>query len=416
MRRKFLAAIGLCMSLLLALSGCGAATGDLMANVHAAEKPAAPSEPDSTIIASIGQFSWKLLQESAKNEGNILVSPASVFIALAMTLNGADTTTRTAMLEALSASGLTVDQINAACRDWMSLLMNTNGKTKLSIANSIWYRDGFDADPAFLQRNADFFSAAAKTLDFSQPGAVSTINGWVKNATNGTIDKIVEQIDPDVVMYLINAVYFKAEWKTKFDKAYTYERIFSQPDGDVKVKFLTQTGPMSYMKNDDSQGVLLPYSDGRYAFVALLPDSGLSPRDLVASMDADALASLLASRQDTSVELSMPKFETRYEDSLVNELTALGMGESFAADVADFSLMNAGRRKDLYISEVKHKTFCRVDEDGTEASAVTSVEIRETSLPVGDVQLIFNRPFIYGIVDTTTGLPLFLGILEDPAA
>lgn len=405
------------LSLLLALSGCSTAVaGDLMANVQAAEKPATPSEPDLEYVNSVGEFSWTLLQESAKNEGNVLVSPASVYLALAMTLNGSDTTTRTAMLDALAAQNLSLEQVNAASRDWMTLLMNTGGKTRLSIANSIWYRDGFDADADFLRRNADYFAAAARTLDFSDPAAVTTINGWVKNATNGTIDKIVEKIDPAVVMYLINAVYFKAEWQTKFEAANTFDRTFKKTGGDITVKFMNQVGSMAYLSNDDSQGVLLPYSDGRFAFVAILPEEGKTPRDLVTAMDAAALADLLASREDTSVELSLPKFETRYENSLLEELRALGMGEAFEGGTADFSLMNTGRRKDLFISEVRHKTFCRVDEDGTEAAAVTSVEIQETSAPMGDIRLTFDRPFIYGIVDTITGLPLFLGILDDPAA
>lgn len=414
--RKFISFLILPLVFMMALTGCSpAANGDLMANVRAARQPDSPAEPDMKFVGSVGDFSWKLLQESARQEGNILVSPASVYLALAMTLNGSDTTTRQAMITALSAGDLSLELINEASRDWMALLMNTGGKTRLSVANSIWFRDGFDADPAFLQRNADYFSAAARTLDFDDPAAAGIINGWVSQATQGIIDKIVEQIDRDVVMYLINAVYFKAEWQHKFDPANTHEGFFHGPDGDTTVKFMSDIRSMKYLSDSRTSGVLLPYSDGRFALIVLLPESGVTPRELVSQMNADDLAALMASQQAAGVELLLPKFETRYEDSLIGEMAKLGMGEAFEGGQADFSLMNAGRRKDLYISEIRHKTFCRVDEDGTEAAAVTSVETRVTSVPIGDIRLSFDRPFVYGIIDTVTGLPLFLGILEDPA-
>lgn len=410
------------LCLLLLLTSCIPPTAsdlplgaDLMANVRAAEKPAVPAEPDSAYANSIGSFSWKLFQESAKTDGNVLISPASVYLALGMVLNGADTTTRAAMLNTLAAQNLTVDQINTASRDWMTLLMDTGDKTKLSIVNSIWLRDGFDADKTFLQKNADYYSAAARTLDFADPAAITTINDWVKNATNNKIDKIIDEIRPDVIMYLINAVHFKAEWKTQFEPLITADGQFRSPNGEKTVQYMHQLTEMDYLSSEDGGGVLMPYSDGRFAFVAILPAED-NTQAAVAAMDAAAFAGLLDSRQSLNVQLSLPKFETSFEVSLVDALSSMGMGEAFDPAAADLSLMNSGHRRDLYIGDVKHKTYCRIDEAGTEAAAVTSVEIRETSLPTADKQLDFNRPFIYGIVDTVTGLPLFLGIMEDPAA
>jgi serine protease inhibitor len=414
MKKTLLAMTALMMVLLLSLSGCAAASNDLMAAVHAAEKPANPSEPDQAFVVSVSDFSWNLFRESVKNPGNVLISPASVYIALAMALNGSDTGTRTAMLAALSASGLSLDELNETCRDWMALLMNVGHETKLSIANSIWYRQGFEPDQSFLQRNADFFSAAARALDFNQESALETINGWVKSKTQGKIDKIVDKIDPAVVMYLINAVYFKAEWQTKFtDKSIA--RAFTTPSGSSQATYMHRLGSMDYFKGAGARGISLPYKDGRFAFVAILPDEGTTPQDLLASWSSSQIAQLMAGRIATSVDLRLPKFETRFEDSLKDELAALGMGAAFDPDLADFSLMNKSHEKNLYISEVKHKTYCRVDEEGTEAAAVTSVEVSLTSMPVSDCQLYFDRPFIYGIIDTTTGLPLFLGIMENPA-
>lgn len=420
--KKLSLVITLLLCLLVLVSSCSAPiaadlplSGDLMANIRAVEKPAAPAEPDSTYVNSIGTFSWKLFQESVKKDGNVLISPTSVYLALGMVLNGADTTTRTAMLNALSAQNLTVDQINSASRDWMTLLMDTGDKTKLSIVNSIWLRDGFDADQKFLQQNADYYSAAARTLDFAKPEAISTINEWVKNATNNKIDKIIDEIRPDVIMYLINAVHFKAEWQNQFEPLVTADGQFSTPGGEKTVQYMHQLTVMDYLNSEDGAGVLMPYSDGRFAFAAFLPAENKS-RDAVNAMDAAAFAKLLASRQSLSVQLSLPKFETSFEASLVDALSNMAMGEAFDPAAADLSLMNSGRRKDLYIGDVKHKTYCRIDEAGTEAAAVTSVEIRETSMPESDIELDFNRPFIYGIIDTVTGLPLFLGIMDDPTA
>ncbi len=416
MKKRILLLFSLLLAAAFVLSSCAQPATNLMAGVHAAEWPASPAEPDSKFTGAVSDFSWRLFQESTKNSGNVLISPASVYFALAMTLNGADQDTRTAMLKALSANGLTVDELNKSCRDWATLLMNTNKTTKLSIANSIWYRDGFAADKDFLQRNADFYAAAAKTLDFDQEDSVKTINAWVKDATKGTIDKILDKINPEVMMYLINAVYFKADWQTQFDAAKTAAGKFAAPAGEVDVKYLSRTDSMDYLQADDGEGILLPYKDGRYAFMAILPNEGTAPRDLVLELTAEKAAAMLQGRKTQSVDLRLPKFETRYEDSLLDELKTLGMEVAFDPDQADFSLMNAAHAKNLYISEVKHKTFCRVDELGTEAAAVTSVEVKLTSMPASDHQLNFNRPFIYGIVDTTTGAPLFLGIMENPAA
>ncbi|HBP37318.1 MAG TPA: serine proteinase inhibitor [Clostridiales bacterium] len=408
-------ALGL-IGLALLLTGCAApVSADLMAGVQAAEKPANPDPPAQEFLSAAAKFSWNLLRESAVNPGNVLVSPASVYLALAMTLNGADTSTREAMLDALAARGLSVDELNAACRDWQTLLTASDEKTRLTIANSIWYRQGFNADPAFLQKNADYFAAGARMLDFTQDEAVQIINGWVSQNTQGTIEKILEKISPQAVMYLINTIYFKADWKTPFIKNYTADQSFAAPDGPVAVPFMHRTDNLAYLEQDGLTGILLPYADEQYAFFAILPPSGQTARQMAESAAPTLLSDLLQSSRMASVELSMPLFETDYEDSLVDEMTALGMGKAFQPGDADFSLMSSERSKDLYISEIKHKTFCKINETGTEAAAATLVEISKTGLPSADILLAFDRPFLYGIIDQLTGLPVFLGIMENPA-
>ncbi|HAL73876.1 MAG TPA: serine proteinase inhibitor [Clostridiales bacterium] len=412
MTLKLTTILSLLLVILLAFSGCAVKpAADLMAGVKAAEWPSDPDEPGQSYIASQQKFAWDLLQESLPNPGNILLSPASVYLALAMTLNGSDTTTRQAMLEALSAAGLTLDDINKASRDWTTLLTSQDDKTKLTIANSIWYRDGFNPDQDFLQRNADYFAAAARMLDFSKPEAVDTINSWVSQATSGRIDRMLEEIGPAVVMYLINTIHFKADWQAPFIKNYTAEGNFTAPDGISKAQFMHQTGKMTYLEFKDATGVLLPYADDRFAFFAILPPEDTAPRQLALGNDSSFLNEILASASEKDIELALPAFKTNYSDSLVNELKNLGMDVAFG-NGADFSLMNSSRSKDLFISEVKHKTMIDLNENGTEAAAATLVEISKQGLPQADIILTFDRPFLYGIVDRVTGAPIFIGILE----
>jgi len=411
--------IFICLS--LAFSGCasqGRAT-DLMADIKPSQNSNSPDQIDKNIKKEINAFSADLFKKSAENEGNIMISPISVYLALAMTLNGAEGETKAAMLDVLADQGLTVDMINDACRSWIALLERTDSKTKLEIANSIWFDQDFTPYKPFLQKNADFFNADINKLDFNDPNAPKIINKWVKEATHNTIDKIVNSIDPDVVMYLINAVYFKSNWQTEFNKNNTRDRTFNTPDGPITTPFMHRLGRMTYFSINKATGVALPYADERFAYFALLPDKEMTPREWLAKQDQSLftdLARLVAQKPKYTVQLATPKFEAHYEDSLTDELTELGIGIAFDPDLADFSQMNEQHSKGLYISEVKHKTFIRVDEKGTEASAATSVEVQVTSAPQSDKELIFDRPFLYGVMDLQTGIPLFVGIMENPAA
>ncbi len=410
--------IFICLSLVF--SGCSSqgSAADLMADIKPSQQPTSPAQIEKAIKKEINAFAADLFKESAKNEGNLMISPASVYMALAMPLNGADGETKTAMLDVLADQGLTVDMINQACRSWINLLEKTDSKTKLEIANSIWFDEGFTPYKPFLQSNADHFAADMKKLDFKDKNTPNIINNWVEKATHGTIDKIIDSISPDVVMYLINTVYFHSDWKTQFDKNDTRDRTFNTPEGTVTAPFLQQIGKMPYFLYKNATGIALPYADEKFAYFALLPDKQ-TPREWLAEQGQslfDDLAEMIAKKPEFTVQLAMPKFEARYNDSLLNELTEMGMGIAFDQYNADFSQINEQHTRDLYISEVKHKTFIRVDEKGTEASAATSVEIRETAMPLSDKQLTFDRPFLYGIIDLQTGMPLFVGIMENPAA
>ena len=221
-------------------------------------------------------------------------------------------------------------------------------------------------------------------------------------------------------MFLVNAVYFKSDWQVPFEKNDTRKQVFHAPGKDVEVEFMHRTGRMTVMSGNGATGVALPYDDGQFGFFALLPDGQSSPREWLAKQDKaslfDDIAGMMGQKAGFTVELALPKFESSYEDTLEDELARLGMGIAFDPGRADFSGMSERHAKDLFIGTVRHKTFVRVDEKGTEAAAVTSVGMRLTGMPLIERQLVFDRPFLYGIMDMKAGIPLFVGIMENPAA
>lgn len=377
-----------------------------------------PVVPESRVLAAINRFSAGLLQRSAVNAGNVLVSPVSVFLALAMTLNGADGETRAAMLRTLADQGITADQVNEVSRSLMSLLSRSGDKTTLSIANSIWFEQRFQADKQFLQTNADFYKAGAYKLNFRDPGAKDVINAWVKRETHDLIEQIVEKIDPGTVMFLINTVYFVSDWAKPFEKKQTRRMSFQGPSGAIETEFMHRIDKMGYFTGNGVTGVSLPYADSQFAYFALMPESGESPDQWLEQQDPATLfgniLSLTRQKANFTVELLLPKYKASYEDSLLDELKALGMGIAFNGATADFTLLSENREPGLFITEVKHKTFIRVDEKGTEAAAATSVEIGKSAVGPADIKLTFDKPFLYGILDLKTGLPIFVGILRNP--
>ena len=413
MKNKFKLIICVLLISTMILSGCASHSADLMKGIISKNKDRVPESMDSELNQAILNFTWNLFKESSENPGNIMISAPSAYFALAMTLNGADNETKTEMLKALSADNITLEDLNNGLSDWMTL-MSKDRTAKFLITNSIWLREDYNANKDFLQTNADYYSAYIRSLDFSDASAPDEINKWVKEATNDKIDKIVEEINDDVMMYLINAIYFKGDWKEQFSPNKTREMEFNTPIGKVKTDFMNQRGNIKYLQLDNITGVVLPYLDEQFAFVGLLPAEGQTPKDLINDLSALDLMRLLKNKEVKNIELSLPKFESSYEDSLKNELSNLGMKAPFNPLTANFSFMSEDLIKDLYISEVKQKTYIKVDEKGTEAAAVTSVELEVTSMPVELPRVVFDRPFVYGIVDVTTGIPLFIGIMENP--
>lgn len=373
---------------------------------------------DPKVVTANTQFGFNLFNDIQKIEQdkNIFISPFSISVALAMTLNGASGETEQAMANTLELQGLDSESINVGYAALQHALQTSDPKVILAIANSLWARQDVPFKRDFLQRNTQFFGAEVSTLNFTDPNTLTTINQWVNTNTNGKIEKILDEINPDAVLFLINAIYFKGTWQTEFDPSHTRDGSFHLGTGDEKqVPMMTRTGDYRSYENPEEkfQAISLPYGDGRISMDIFLPYRESDLNTFLDNLNSENWENWISQFHEREVFLSIPKFKLEYEKTLNNPLQSLGMGIAFAPGAADFSRMAdlAVLGRNLYIGEVLHKAVVEVNEEGTEAAAVTSVGIRTTSLPP---QFIADRPFFFAIRDNETQTVLFMGTVVDP--
>lgn len=387
-------------------------------SLFATEGLAAPVEElDERLVDANNGFGLNLFSElvGVESEENIFISPASVITALAMTYNGADGETKRAMEEAMLLKGMSMDEINAAFADLLTILQNPDPKVELTVANSLWAREGFTFNEYFLKRNEDYFGAEVAELNFDDTKAADTINAWVKEKTRNRIDSIVTPpINPETVLFLINAIYFKGEWSDPFDPEMTRNLAFNLHDGSQKdLPVMFKNDDFRYLETEDFQAVSLPYGKNeRVSMYVFLPAANSSLEELYGEMNVTNWNKWIASFGNMEGEIGLPRFKFEYEASLNDALIALGMGIAFDGNAADFSGMHPTPPR-LVISEVKHKTFIEVNEEGTEAAAVTSVEVGMTAMPE-TFSMIIDRPFFFAIADDLTGTILFMGSVTNP--
>jgi serpin B len=372
---------------------------------------------DSRLVSANTSFGLKLFAEVVKQDAgkNVFISPASVGLALAMTYNGAVGGTKLAMERALEIQGMNHSELNNAYAQLRQALDSADPKVELRIANSLWAKKGAAFNPDFIQRDKQFYGADVTALDFGDPGAPATINAWVADKTKGKISHIVDQIDAQSILFLINAIYFKGKWSIEFDKAKTKEDTFTTGASQQKrVPMMHQSGKYNYYEGKNFQAVSLPYGDGRASMYIFLPAQGSRLDEFQKELTAANWETWMKQFTQIDGSIAFPRFKVEYEVGLNDALTALGMGIAFDADRADFSGIVQGSGR-AYISRVKHKTFAEVNEEGTEAAAVTSVEMRVTSArPQKNFQMIVDRPFFCAIRDNKTGTVLFVGSITDP--
>ncbi len=411
--KKQLIALALCAGLLLpALAGCGGTPKDLMAGIEA-NAVTAEIAPDGAEVAAATDFAVRLFQQSLTQGENTLVSPLSVLYALAMTANGAGGATRSQMEAVI---GLPVADYNQYLHAYAKTL--PGGETnRLSIANAIWFKDSPDVrvERDFLQANADWYGAGIFQAPFNS-GTLKAVNQWAADNTGGMITDILDEIHPDAVMYLVNAVAFDAEWQQIYEENRVREGQFTKEDGAVQTVKMMYSGENFYLQDNNATGFIKDYAGGQYAFAALLPKEGLRVDQYVASLTGEHLRSLLANAKEVEVHAALPKFHSGYSVKLDQILTNMGMTDAFDSDAADFSAMGKCGQGNLYLDSVLHKAAITVDERGTKAGAVTLAAFDQAAdVPVDPKTVQLDRPFVYMIVDRAANLPIFIGTVMDVA-
>ncbi len=391
--------------------------------VFACKDDVAPTPVDLTCISEQqvpqlsrdnNTFGFEMLKKLQSNDpdGNLFISPLSIAAALSMTLNGAAGDTKTDMQQTMQLSDWEIQQLNSAWSCLLEVLPQLDEDVDVNIANSIWYRQGFTVRPEFLDANTQNYDSEVAALNFGDPSALTTINGWVDQKTNGLIETILDEIPANAVMYLINAIYFKGAWRKEFDPQYTTDATFYLENGSQQpIKMMThgQT-TLPYFTTSTFEAVDLAYADSIFSMSIFLPKVGVSVNELANTLSQNNWNTWLDSFQPQEMFFSMPKFKMEYKEKLNRSLTQLGMGIAFGPG-ADFSGING--TGGLYIDEAIHKSFIEVNEEGTEAAAVTSIGIVETSMP--SIPIFYaDRPFLFAIRENKTGSILFFGKLMDP--
>lgn len=367
---------------------------------------------DSSVASANTGFSLEIFKKLNQEEpdGNIFISPFSISTALAMVYNGAREETKQQMDQVLGFGNTSLSTVNTTYQNLIAYLNQVDKKVSLNISNSVWIREGEEINEEFLQNTGKYFNAYTKMMDFSKAESANVINEWISKATNNKISKMINPpISDDVIMYLINAIYFKGEWTDQFDAKATKDEEFYMEDGSSQdVKLMHRKGKVEYAEGEDYKAVRLPYGSGKTSMYCILPDENMKINDFIAGLSAEKWESFFqAPSRKNDVVLEIPKFKMEYGIKLLNNsLISLGMPDAFN-DNADFS----GIRDDICISRVLHKAVIEVNEEGSEAAAATVVEMTTTSAMIDEKPLSFiaNRPFLFLIVDDETGTILFIG-------
>jgi len=382
--------------------------------------PEGPKEPvainlpakGNTVITKSNDFGVNLFRTTALAENkNLMLSPLSASTALTMLLNGCNTVTYDQIRDMLGYEGMTIAEINEVYKSLVTQLLAADPEVQLALANAVWYRQDFQVKPPFLEAMDASFDADIGALDFFSPSALQTINNWAKDNTNGKIEKVLDEISPDAVMFLMNALYFKGNWTYQFKKDQTADSPFYPENGNMlNVKTMRSQVPVKIYAGSRAAAAEMPYGRQNFAMVLILPEGNLSDflPDFSGQEWAEITAGLDAVQEPYKVEMVMPKFKFDFEKILNDQLKALGMIDAFDDYMADLSGISDQR---IFVSFVKQNTFVDVNEEGTEAAAVTTIGIDLTSLPS---EFVVNKPFIFAIRERMTNTLLFIGKVERP--
>ena len=380
------------------------------------ELPRALSVSERALVGASNRFTVDLLRQVRETSPGktVFLSPLSASMALGMTMNGAAGDTRAQMEQMLGFEGLSPAEINAAYRDLIDLLRNLDPRVDFRLANAIFHRNEFQMEAPFLDDVRAYFEGQVEGLDFDDPGAADHINAWVREATEDRIQGIIDPpIDPLTVAFLMNAIYFKGDWTGQFDPEDTYSGPFHLEGGGTEtVRFMVKEDSVGLRSSDAWLAVELPYGGGAWVMTIAIPEPG---HDLDAVLaDLESLLDPSAEWRPGNARLHLPRFELEWARTLNDDLRALGMVDAFDEVAADFTPMYAlARDVELHVANVKQKTFLKVDEEGTEAAAVTVVETVVSSCCAGPREVRADRPFFLAIRERLSGSVLFAGVIVE---
>jgi serpin B len=391
------------------------------------EEPGIVAEGEPIVLTEVEQqiaqknnlFAFDLLRTvylNEEQENNILLSPLSASLALAMLNNGAAEKTHDEIQQTLGYGDISRDEMNGYFKKMIEAMKKVDPLVSFESANSIWIKKDFSILEAFKETNKNYFAAEVRNEDFSDPATVGLINGWCAEKTHDKILDIIDGIPDGAIMYLINALYFKGVWTVQFDKEATADEPFSNLDGATPLlptMNMTQTFP--HFEGETFDILELPYGNESFAMLILLPKEGVALSSVIDALDGETWEKSLSRMPGKNVALKLPRFKIEYEKELNDDLFAMGMESMFDSKIADFSLMRP--EKDVSVSMVKQKTFAEVNEEGTEAAAVTAIEMEVTSVIGGGSPTLtpfyVNRPFLYFIKEKSTGTIFFTGVTKN---
>jgi len=369
-----------------------------------------------TLIESENSFAFDIFREVFENSEepeNIIISPLSISYALSMTLNGANGATRDSMLMALRVSGITPEEINNSYKKLTEALLSVDKRVLMTIANSVWTKEGFPVKEAFIDILETYYDAESKRFDINDPATPDIINQWIEDNTNGLIKNMIDELKPDVVMLLINAIYFKGIWKYQFVEGDTdYKTFYKTGDETIEVPMMNQEVDLLVYRGENFTLAELPYGQGNFVIDIILPDDQYGINRIIPAITESSFNSWISQAAETKVNIYLPRFKYDYKKRLKDILSDMGMRIAFWPG-ADFTNI---ADTDLNIQDVIHQAFIETNEEGTEAAAATVVIIELTSMPSGPLVFNADHPFIYIIRETTTNSIIFMGCVNDPLA
>jgi len=354
-------------------------------------------------------FQFDLLKAAALEDENTLLSPLSVGIALAMTANGAEGKTLGAFENVL---GMSLGELNNFYGTAQKRFGRSEKPTILNLTNAVFFDRGrVNVSDDFVADCIRYFSGGFYNMDFSSPNSAKNINDWVRDNSKGKIPGMIEQIDPMQIMFLANAVYFDGKWATKFDKKDNYFRDFAAPSGNVKTEFMQKKIKCRYFCDYGDNGIaaaILPYKGGEYSFAAIMPDDNFN--GWLNGFTAEDYFGIMNKTREDEIPVGLPKFEASFSYELTEALKMLGLAEAFDQHFADFTKVGTAT-DNIYLFDVPHKSYLKVDEEGSVAVAITMPSLWEKGISEG---VVFDKPFLYAIIENKTNLPIFMGIMNNP--